>query len=124
MQVIKFKGRSGKTGSWVYGYLVEGHQKYILEEIMESDPKYLEPVDSETVGQYIGLRDRNGVEIYEGDIVNTTIPEGITFRGVVKFKDGGFYVEAESTRLFNWPDYEILVVGNIYEAVAEVRRSV
>jgi hypothetical protein len=87
MSEIKFRGKRLKDGTWVYGLPTQDVNEHYR---IQYDPRRFSVViDPDTGGQYTGVRDKNGKEIWEGDIFKDD-------RGVVRsvFRvPGGFAFE-------------------------------
>ncbi len=135
---IKFRGIDKESGKWVYGNLfVRSDMYWIIEDNNENhgcmfafngdgrlEVSEAFEVIPESVGMFTGLHDKNGVEIYKGDIVGwyDSIPNIDWYgwvKGIVEYKQGGFFVEAlkASCEFSNyiWCLGEFKVIGNIYE---------
>ena len=74
MREILFRGKNKDNGEWVEGWITSQFKRYTEGELLtriQSDTfgvgEHL--VDTETVGQFIGLTDKGGTDIYLGDIV-------------------------------------------------------
>lgn len=104
MKEILFRGKRIDNGEWAYGYLIEQnnpeYHTYIIRNFLaEIDKENIDvtnldivEVDLKTVGQYTGLKDKNGNKIFEGDIVRNK-NKYFQFVGIVKYQNGEFVVD-------------------------------
>ena len=141
MRQFTFRGKSKKTGEWLYGDLVrnvEGAFAIVPPFEMTTDnlcDRY--EVDENTIGQFTGLLDENQTEIYEGDIVDWTFFFNRDYgggakecdtqvRGVIEWKQGGFILRVTNNDFEDAGSYgisnlntdtesDVRVIGNIYD---------
>lgn len=115
MREIKFRGKY--NGDWKYGLLgMSGLSPAIIDGVK------VWPVDSSTVGQFTGMKTNNGVdgvELYEGDVVNMSITNKDTgTRGVICYVDNlGCYcvVKKDFSGIVASLNTGFVLLGNLFD---------
>lgn len=127
MRKIMFRGKNS-IGDWWYGnlitreYIKDGQTKHLYEISDITTSNFCTGIIPETVGQFTGLTDKNGKEVFEGDICNCNYGYTSDKIGVVYYEDGCFYVDDKHPSgnmplktLVKNEGNRIEVIGNIHD---------
>lgn len=131
MREILFRGRT-KDGKWCYGDYVHAirfngvrgfHKDWIIPGVYGNggwiSMRGKDAVDGDTVGQYSGFCDFNGMRIFEGDIVQNHkktkkfVVFWSEFCGMFGLKE----LHDDDSDFCNYSGHDLIVIGNIYDNV-------
>lgn len=110
--IPKFRARD-QRGNWHVGLLTFMFGQYAI--VNESDENSICLIDKETIGQSIGLKDKNGVDIFEGDGVQYRDGE-YSYLGIVKRDCYQFFIDGIE------PDdnYDFIDVSNTFDGTSSI----
>lgn len=118
---IKFRGKCTDNGEWVAGSLLQDdYGNCMIVGFIDHHEQWYS-VSPETVGQFTGLRDRNGEDIYEGDILHigrSKKSKPVAYSNEyaafgIQYPDRDFFLFAHDLQDISETCYE--VIGNIHD---------
>ena len=124
MRTIKFRGKRLMSEDWEYGNLI---QRPCGGHFIETSDMRLCPIQDFSVGQFIGLHDKNGKEIYEGDLIRSFDSQGEPIIHAIEYynNDAQFIVVLAGYTKYDFGcggitqkwinEFKKEVIGNIYD---------
>ncbi|WP_079708605.1 YopX family protein [Paraliobacillus ryukyuensis] len=122
MNIIEFRGKTIDNDKWVYGDLIiTNDDRFYISEEAECNNLYddgsdlysvdFHEVDQDSIGQNIGMKDKNGYELFSGQSVKFKDKlHKIESEGVIGFENGSFVIKSDVTTHYRWIDYEVEII--------------
>lgn len=116
---ILFRGFNEKNNKWIYGYyFVNCGLHFVVTDGIQTNPLVNWTdfvVNPDTIGQYTGLTDKNGVKIFEGDIISIGDPN---IKYIIMWRNDGFCAKQIGASSYIGLTYwasDIEVLGNVID---------